>query len=49
MGPFTQTPEYVYIIDSRTKYFVSGQQYIGKPLLPFHDKTQRFYIAEIHI
>jgi len=45
MGHFTQRPEYVYITDSRTKYFVSGQQYKGKTLLSFHDKTQRFYIA----
>jgi hypothetical protein len=39
-------PEYIYIVDTSVKYFIAWQECKGKPLLPFHNNTQQFYIVE---
>ena len=38
-------PEYIYIVDSCTKYFVSWRQCKGNALLPFNGKIQRVCVV----
>jgi len=37
---------YVYIVDSSTKYFAARRQCQGRPLLSFHGNTYSFYIVD---
>ena len=48
IGHITKRPNYVYIVDSRTKCFATRQQYGGNPFLPVHGIAQRIHVTENH-
>jgi hypothetical protein len=44
VGHFAERRKYVYIVDSRTEYFVARQQWEGNPFLLFHGNNEHFIL-----